>query len=62
MGVIHKLISVHELKLGMFVSELDRPWHQTPFPIQGFYLRTEEELRMLTSYCRRVYVDVPESR
>src|SRR5690606_21049258 len=51
---------VHELTIGMFVSDLDRPWHQTPFPIQGFYIRSDDEIRALTSYCKTVYVDVAE--
>lgn len=62
MGVHQKKVAVHDLRVGMFVSDLDRPWHQTPFPIQGFYIRNEEEIRALISYCRTVYVDVPETR
>ena len=27
-----------ELKIGMFVSELDRPWIDTPFLLQGFLI------------------------
>lgn len=62
MGVRQKKIAVHDLRVGMFVSDLDRPWHQTPFPIQGFYIRTEDEIRALISYCRTVFVDVAERR
>ncbi len=62
MGVRQKKIAVHNLGVGMFVSGLDRPWHETPFPIQGFYIRSEDEIRTLTSYCRHVYVDVAEAR
>ena len=62
MGVRQKKVAVHNLAVGMFVSDLDRPWHETPFPIQGFYIRSEEQIRSLVSYCRHVYVDVAESR
>lgn len=62
MGVSQKKIAVHDLQVGMFVSDLDRPWHETPFPIQGFLIRSEDELRALVSYCRAVYVDVAETR
>lgn len=62
MGVHQKNIPVQELTIGMFVSDLDRPWHQTPFPIQGFYIRSEEEIRALTTYCKTVYVDVAEKQ
>ena len=36
-------VAVQNLKLGMYVSRLDVPWVQTPFPIQGFYLTEEDE-------------------
>ncbi|WP_097461763.1 HD-GYP domain-containing protein [Mangrovitalea sediminis] len=62
MGVQQKKIAVHDLQIGMFVSDLDRPWHETPFPIQGFLIRSEEEIRALVSYCRAVFVDVAEVR
>ena len=30
----------------MFVSDLDRPWTQTPFPAQGFYIRDVDEIKV----------------
>lgn len=51
-------ISVGDLQRGMFVSRLDKPWAQTPFALQGFYIRDLEEIRQLQKYCRFVYVDV----
>jgi HD-GYP domain-containing protein (c-di-GMP phosphodiesterase class II) len=51
-------VAVQNLKLGMYVSRLDVPWVQTPFPIQGFYLTEEDELTLLSHYCNKVYVDV----
>ncbi|MGC8120457.1 HD-GYP domain-containing protein [Marinobacter sp. VGCF2001] len=62
MGVRQKKIAVHDLEIGMFVSDLDRPWHQTPFPIQGFYLRTENDLKAVVSHCKWVMIDVAETR
>lgn len=62
MGVQQKKVAVHDLEVGMFVSDLDRPWHQTPFPIQGFYIRSEDDIRALKSHCRWVMVDVAEIR
>lgn len=44
--------------MGMFVSGLDRPWTQTPFPLQGFYIRDLEEIKELKARCRHVYIDV----
>ncbi|WP_273206024.1 HD-GYP domain-containing protein [Marinobacter subterrani] len=62
MGVQQKKVAVHDLEVGMFVSDLDRPWHQTPFPIQGFHIRSQEDVRALVSYCKWVMVDVAEAR
>jgi HD-GYP domain-containing protein (c-di-GMP phosphodiesterase class II) len=50
-------IDTASLALGMYVSRLDRPWEGTPFPLQGFEVRSERELRVLRELCRFVYVD-----
>ncbi|WP_094707043.1 HD-GYP domain-containing protein [Hahella sp. CCB-MM4] len=55
-------MSVSELSIGMFVADLDRPWCQTPFPLQGFYIRSSDDIRALQSYCRHVYIDRPLAR
>ncbi|MDL0433134.1 DUF3391 domain-containing protein [Marinobacter sp. TBZ242] len=62
MGVRQKKIAVHDLEVGMFVSDLDRPWHQTPFPIQGFHIRSQEDIRSVVSHCKWVVIDVAETR
>ncbi|PVY75303.1 HD domain-containing protein [Tamilnaduibacter salinus] len=46
----------------MFVSDLDCPWHQTPFPIQGFHIRHQHEIQSLISHCKWVMIDVAEGR
>ncbi|WP_349666108.1 HD domain-containing phosphohydrolase [Marinobacter sp. ATCH36] len=61
-GVRQTKIAVHDLEIGMFVSDLDRPWHQTPFPIQGFHIRSQDDIRSLVSYCKWVAIDVAETR
>lgn len=50
-------IEVNALKEGMFVSDLDRPWHETPFPLQGFYIRLDDDVKALSEYCKFVYID-----
>lgn len=50
-------IDVDNLEFGMYVSELDRPWLDTPFLFQGFTLTTDEEMAALRQYCRYVIVD-----
>lgn len=62
MGVQQRKIAVHDLEIGMFVSDLDRPWHQTPFPIQGFFIRSQGDIRALVSHCKWVMIDVAEAR
>jgi HD-GYP domain-containing protein (c-di-GMP phosphodiesterase class II) len=61
-GVRQKKIAVHDLEIGMFVSDLDRPWHQTPFPIQGFHIRSQDDVRSLVSHCKWVIIDLAEVR
>ena len=52
----HK-INVAHLKTGMYVSNLDRPWIDTPFLLEGFLIQTEEDLSTLNQYCAYVYID-----
>lgn len=54
-------ISVDELRLGMFVAELDRPWVQSPFLLQGFLLTEELDLRTLQSLVKEVVIDPSRS-
>lgn len=50
-------IRVGELALGMFVAELDRPWLDSPFLLQGFVLESEKELKQIQQLCRTVVID-----
>ena len=45
----------------MYVSELDRPWLETPFLFQGFYIRTESEIQELRRFCNVVEIDIEQS-
>lgn len=62
MGIKQVKIGVNELTIGMFVSGLDRPWTQTPFPLQGFYIREIDELRQLKVLCQWVVIDTEKGR
>ncbi|HQV09255.1 MAG TPA: DUF3391 domain-containing protein, partial [Thauera sp.] len=33
---MNQTISTRDLKIGMYVVEIDRPWTETPFMMQGF--------------------------
>lgn len=50
-------ISVQGLAPGMFVSRLDRPWIQSPFPLEGLKVETADEIRHLQRICSHVWVD-----
>jgi HD-GYP domain-containing protein (c-di-GMP phosphodiesterase class II) len=41
----------------MYVSELDRPWIETPFLFQGFEVRTTLDIEEIKRYCVYVYID-----
>lgn len=55
-------MAVHELRVGMYICELDRPWLETPFLFQGFELKTESDIDTVMQYCDYVYVDVRKTR
>lgn len=46
-----------DLHIGMFISDLDRPWIETPFPIEGLLIESEGQIATLQQYCERVVVD-----
>ena len=56
-----KSIPVGDLQFGMYVSELDRPWTETPFMFQGFVLQTPAQLETLKKFCKSVTVDSERS-
>lgn len=62
MAVEQKTIRVDQLHIGMYVSKLDRPWIETPFPLQGFYIRDLSEIDQLRRYSREVTIDLVRSR
>ncbi|MFM7460253.1 MAG: DUF3391 domain-containing protein, partial [Burkholderiales bacterium] len=49
--------AVKDLKVGMFVADLDRPWMDTPFLLQGFMLENAEEIAQLQAHCQWVLID-----
>ncbi len=57
MSESHKKISVTEVKLGMYVTRLDREWLGTPFPFQGFYVQNDAEIQALSTTCKFIYID-----
>ncbi|MBI2380217.1 MAG: HD-GYP domain-containing protein [Gammaproteobacteria bacterium] len=59
---MHKLrIPVAELELGMHVVELDRPWEETPFLLQGFTLHADADVQAVRQYCRHVWIELSQA-
>jgi HD-GYP domain-containing protein (c-di-GMP phosphodiesterase class II) len=61
MSQLQRKIDVSGLRVGMYVSELDRPWLETPFLFQGFFIRSKNEIDELHEHCEFVYVDLEQS-
>lgn len=52
-----KQIDVRDLKIGMYVSKLDRPWLETNFLFQGFELKTQADIDAVQKQCDFVFID-----
>ena len=50
-------VAVGDLRVGMYVDRLDRPWTDTRFMYQGFFIRGPETIEELARTCEFVYVD-----
>lgn len=56
-----KRIPVDELRPGMYVAELDRPWVGTPFVFQGFLITSATQIDELKEHCKTVFIDVEQA-
>ena len=54
-------IDVSQLKKGMFVSELDRPWTETEFLLQGVLIEEQEDISRFQDLCKFVFIDAEKS-
>jgi len=50
-------VECEDLMVGMFVCELDRPWLDSPFLLQGFYIKDDEDIDTVRDICDYVFVD-----
>lgn len=48
---------VSQLDIGMFVCELDRPWLDSPFILEGVLIEDDEQIATIAALCEFVYVD-----
>ncbi|MDP3007879.1 MAG: HD-GYP domain-containing protein [Methylococcales bacterium] len=51
-------IDVHELKVGMYVCKLDKPWLESGFLFQGFELKNQADIDAVKKECKFVFIDV----
>jgi HD-GYP domain-containing protein (c-di-GMP phosphodiesterase class II) len=51
-------LSAGDLRPGMYVCELDRPWLETPFLLQGFELKNDADIQAVRQHCEWVYIDL----
>jgi len=54
-------VSVLELQMGMYVGELDRPWRETRFLLEGVLLKSPQDIEELQQRCEFVYIDTERS-
>ena len=54
---MERKVSTFDLKIGMHVSNLDRPWLDTPFLLQGFIIDKEDDIEALQQHCKYVFID-----
>ena len=50
-------VNAPDIKIGMFIADLDRPWIDTPFLLQGFLVEDEDQLSQVRHHCKWVLID-----
>lgn len=56
------LVDPAELQVGHFVSRLDRPWRDSPFPLEGVMILSEDTQSWFAENCSWVVIDLLRSR
>lgn len=56
----HEKIDVKDLRVGMFVVELDKPWEESSFMFQGLELKSPADVLAIQNECAFVWVDYDE--
>jgi HD-GYP domain-containing protein (c-di-GMP phosphodiesterase class II) len=57
---MERMVNTQKLKIGMYVSGLDRPWLDTPFLLQGFFIEDDKDIEDLKNYCKYVFIDIDQ--
>jgi len=61
MDIKKEKVSANAIELGMFVAELDKPWMESDFLIQGFVIEDQEDLNKIRSTCEFIIIDRTKS-
>ena len=61
MPLEERRVEINGLTPGMYVCRLDRPWTETPYPLQGFLIESPADIEQLRRYSSYVYIDVEKS-
>lgn len=62
MALEERSLPLDALEPGMFVSRIDRPWSETPFPMQGLVIASRADIEALRPYTREAVVDFQRSQ
>ncbi|MEN8761167.1 MAG: DUF3391 domain-containing protein, partial [Thiogranum sp.] len=57
MTQMEQKVIVADVKVGMYVSRLDRPWLETRYLFQGFYISDSSDINELQQHCEYVFID-----
>ncbi|MFU8877814.1 MAG: HD-GYP domain-containing protein [Wenzhouxiangellaceae bacterium] len=55
-------IDPKELQVGHFVSRLDRPWRDSPFPLEGVLVQSDNQREWFVERCKWIVIDLLRSR
>lgn len=61
MAIEERRIHVNSLAPGMYVSRLDRPWADTPFPLEGVLVETIDDVDAIRQWSTHVHIDLEKS-
>ena len=50
-------INVQDLRVGMYVAKLDKPWLESNFLYQGFELKNQADINAVVEQCKFVFID-----
>jgi HD-GYP domain-containing protein (c-di-GMP phosphodiesterase class II) len=60
-AIEERQIHVNSLTPGMYVCRLDRPWADTPFPLQGVLVESLDDIDAIRRWATHVHIDIEKS-